>query len=116
MKEQVIITTIDSRGVARLTMNRPQLKNAFNEELIGGICDAMGRLNADQNVRAIVLTGREGKLCAGFDLTAAADDHMLLASLGSDLRFVTITSQATIAASDELAIDDVIAAAAKMAG
>ncbi|HPE32622.1 MAG TPA: enoyl-CoA hydratase/isomerase family protein, partial [Parvularculaceae bacterium] len=68
MKEQVIITTIDSRGVARLTMNRPQLKNAFNEELIGGICDAMGRLNADQNVRAIVLTGAGDAFSAGGDL------------------------------------------------
>ncbi|MCO5123482.1 MAG: isoleucine--tRNA ligase [Rhizobacter sp.] len=46
-------------------------------------------------------------------ITAAADDHMLLASLGSDLRFVTITSQATVAAGDELAIDVTPTAAKK---
>ncbi len=46
-------------------------------------------------------------------ITAAADDHMLLASLGDDLRFVTITSQATIAGGDELAIDVTPTAARK---
>ncbi|MCK5748551.1 MAG: enoyl-CoA hydratase/isomerase family protein, partial [Oricola sp.] len=68
MTEQVLITTIDSRGVARLTMNRPEIRNAFNEELISGICDAMGRLNADPNVRAIVLTGAGKAFSAGADL------------------------------------------------
>ena len=33
------------------------IENAFNEELIGEICDAMGRLTQDANVRVIVLTG-----------------------------------------------------------
>lgn len=66
--EQVLLQTIDSRGVARLTMNRPELRNAFNEALIGAICDAIGRLNADPNVRAIVLTGAGQAFSAGADL------------------------------------------------
>lgn len=68
MKDQLLLTAVDSRGVARLTMNRPQLKNAFNEELIGEIAGAMGRLNADQGVRAIVLTGAGEAFSAGGDL------------------------------------------------
>ena len=68
MTEQVLITTIDSRGVARLTMNRPDIRNAFNEQLIGEICEAMGRLNADANIRAIVLTGAGKAFSAGADL------------------------------------------------
>lgn len=68
MTEQVLITTIDRRGVARLTMNRPEIRNAFNEELISGICEAMGRLNADAGVRAIVLTGAGKAFSAGADL------------------------------------------------
>ena len=68
MTEQTLITTIDSRGVARLTLNRPELRNAFNEELIHQICDAMGRFNNDPNVRAIVLTGAGGAFSAGADL------------------------------------------------
>ncbi len=68
MTEQVLITTIDSRGVARLTMNRPDIRNAFNEQLIGEICEAMGRLTSDENVRAIVLTGAGKAFSAGADL------------------------------------------------
>jgi len=68
MTEKVLITTIDSRGVARLTLNRPDIRNAFNEQLIGDICDTMGKLNADANVRAIVLTGAGTAFSAGADL------------------------------------------------
>ena len=68
MTEQLLITTIDSRGVARLTLNRPELRNAFNEELIHQICDAMGRFNNDPNVRVIVITGAGGAFSAGADL------------------------------------------------
>ncbi|WP_375201130.1 enoyl-CoA hydratase/isomerase family protein [Hyphococcus sp.] len=68
MSEQVLITTIDSSGVARLTMNRPDIRNAFNEELISEICEAMGRLNADPNVRVVVLTGAGKAFSAGADL------------------------------------------------
>lgn len=68
MSDHVLITTIDQRGVARLTMNRPDIRNAFNEELISEICEAMGRLNADPNVRVIVLTGAGKAFSAGADL------------------------------------------------
>lgn len=76
MKDSVLLTTIDQRGVARLTMNRPHVRNAFDEELIGAICDAMGKLNADPNIRAVVLTGAGGAFSGGADLNmmrSAAD-------------------------------------------
>ncbi len=68
MTEQVLITTIDQRGVAWLTMNRPEIRNAFNEQLIGEICEAMGRLTSDENVRVIVLTGAGTAFSGGADL------------------------------------------------
>jgi len=68
MSEQLLITAIDDRGVARLTMNRPDLRNAFNEDLVHQICDAMGHLNTDENVRVIVLTGAGSAFSAGADL------------------------------------------------
>ncbi len=71
MTEQLLITTIDSEGVARLTMNRPEIKNAFNTELINQICDTMGRLYSDPNVRVVVMTG------AGDAFSAGADLHMM---------------------------------------
>lgn len=68
MTEQLLITTIDTHGVARLTMNRPEIKNAFNTELINQICDAMGRLYSDPNVRVVVMTGAGDAFSAGADL------------------------------------------------
>lgn len=68
MTDSVLTTTIDSRGVARLVMNRPEVRNAFNEALIGAIAEAMGRLSADPALRAIVLTGAGKAFSAGADL------------------------------------------------
>ena len=68
MTEPVLITTVDDRGIARLTMNRPDLRNAFNEPLITDICETIGRFHSDPNVRAIVLTGAGKAFSAGADL------------------------------------------------
>lgn len=60
---------------------------------------------ANKEIEALRSAGQVGSsLQAELLVTAAADDHALLASLGDDLRFVTITSQARIAAGAELAV------------
>lgn len=58
----------DSRGVATLTMNRPEVHNAFNDEMIQGLTKAFGELSQDENVRVIVLEGEGKSFCAGADL------------------------------------------------
>ncbi|MEL7487649.1 MAG: enoyl-CoA hydratase/isomerase family protein [Pseudomonadota bacterium] len=68
MEDQLLRVTVDARGVARMTLNRPDLRNAFNEQLIGEICDAMGRLGGDDSVRVIVITGAGKAFSAGADL------------------------------------------------
>ena len=49
---------------ARVTMNRPDVRNAFNAELIAALHDAFTALSADDGVRSIVLAG-EGKTFSG---------------------------------------------------
>ena len=68
MSAPSLLTTIDEKGVARLTLNRPELRNAFDEQLIGEICETIGRCSADNNVRVIVLTGAGTAFSAGADL------------------------------------------------
>ena len=68
MTEQTITTSIDPRGVARITLNRPELHNAFNTEMINEVCDAMGRLVSSAEVRVIVITGAGSSFSAGADL------------------------------------------------
>ena len=63
------------------------------------------RDGVNKEIETLRAQGQVGSsLQANLHITAAADDHMLLASLADDLRFVMITSQATISSGDELAI------------
>ena len=55
-------------AVATVTMNRPELHNAFDETLIADLTDCFTRLNADESVRVIVLTGAGKSFSAGADL------------------------------------------------
>jgi len=68
MTEPRVTSHIDQDGVARLTMNRPELRNAFDEDMIGMICDEMGKLSGNSDVNVIVLTGAGEAFSAGADL------------------------------------------------
>jgi methylglutaconyl-CoA hydratase len=55
-------------GVAVLWLNRPDVRNAFNETMIAELTAAFGELEQDPAVRAVVLAGRGKVFCAGADL------------------------------------------------
>ena len=54
--------------VATVTLNRPDVRNAFNETAIAEIAQAFRELGADGGIRAIVLAARGPAFCAGADL------------------------------------------------
>ncbi len=55
-------------GIATLTLNRPEARNAMSREMMTALADALPRLAADPSVRAVVLTGAGGAFCAGGDV------------------------------------------------
>ncbi len=57
-------------GVAVITIDRPQARNAVNGEVARGIAAAVEEFDARQDVSVIVLTGAGGTFCAGMDLKA----------------------------------------------
>jgi len=57
-----------SNGVATLLLNRPDKLNALSEEMYHGIADRCAALDADDEVRAIILTGAGRAFCAGGDV------------------------------------------------
>ena len=59
---------LESDGVATLTLNRPELHNAFDDELICSLTDTLLAMEHDQNVRVVVLTGSGDSFSAGADL------------------------------------------------
>jgi len=55
-------------GVARVTLNRPDIRNAFNDEVIIELCNLFQAIKDDDQVRVVVLTGAGTAFCAGADL------------------------------------------------
>jgi enoyl-CoA hydratase len=74
-------------GVATVTLNRPEQRNALSAQLLAELVDAMRRARDDAEVRAVVLTGAGEKVfCAGADLGGfAADMPLVQKHFGSDL-------------------------------
>jgi len=70
MSEHLIESHDD--GVATLTMNRPEARNAMSGPMMEAMQSALPRLAADRSVRAIVLTGTGGAFCAGGDVKGFA--------------------------------------------
>jgi len=58
--------------IGRVTLNRPDVLNAIDDELPGALADCVERANADPGVHVIVLSGAGRAFCAGYDLTAYA--------------------------------------------
>ncbi len=59
---------LNDKGVLQLTLNRPEVLNAMNADLIMGLLDNLYEAKANQKVRSIVITGNGRGFCAGADL------------------------------------------------
>src|SRR6266446_3678361 len=57
-------------GITRITMNRPEKRNALNDELIAGLKDALRRADHDEEVRVVLLSGAGEDFCSGADLAS----------------------------------------------
>ncbi len=69
MSDDILLVSRDARGVATVTMNRPEVHNAFDDVLIGRITQAFRELGADDSVRVVVLASKGPSFSAGADLT-----------------------------------------------
>lgn len=77
-------------GVATLTLNRPDRMNAFNEQMAREMIAAFDETDANDAVRAVVVTGAGRGFCAGADLAAGGatfDYERRLAARGVDEKF-----------------------------
>lgn len=69
MSESVVVSDVDGRGVATVTLNRPEVNNAYNDAVIEGIARAFAALAASPTVRLVVLRGNGKHFQAGADLS-----------------------------------------------
>ena len=72
MKKAVLFEV--NKGVATITLNRPDRYNAVNQDLVDGISDSLKKCEQDDLIRAVVITGAGRGFCAGADLSVFAEN------------------------------------------
>ncbi len=68
MLQPLFLEEIGDGGVARITLTRPAVHNAINDNLIAELTTALKGLDSDERVRAVVLAAKGKSFCAGADL------------------------------------------------
>jgi enoyl-CoA hydratase/carnithine racemase len=72
MSYETILYDVEDQ-ILTLTLNRPEKLNAFTREMLYEMIDAFDRADADDNVRAIIVTGAGRAFCAGADLSSGGN-------------------------------------------
>lgn len=67
MSYETILYSVEN-GIATLTLNRPDVFNAFNEQLSADVNDALKKTAKDKNIRVLIITGAGKAFCSGQDL------------------------------------------------
>ena len=93
------------RGIATLQLNRPDMHNAFDDQLIAALTQALQQLDQDLSVRVVVLTGAGASFSAGADLNwmrgmasaSEADNYADSLRLAELMRTLAFLSKPTVA-------------------
>ena len=64
---------VDDAGVAVITMDRPERRNAMTDDMLAGLATALADVEVADDVRCVVLTGAGGAFCAGGDVKGFAE-------------------------------------------
>ncbi len=105
MSEEIfppILLTEKTAGVLRITLNRPDQRNALSRELINQLTTALLNCQQDSDVRAVVIAGAGKAFCAGHDLHEllamdTAQRQQLLADCSRLMMLIQQTAQPVIA-------------------
>ena len=87
-----VLWNLDARGVATVTLNRPEVNNAYNGELIHGLLAAIDALGQAPGLRAVVIEGNGRHFQAGADLKWI--DAVRAASRAENVRVSRATAEA----------------------
>ena len=74
MSDDVLLVDDPLPRVRRLTLNRPDKRNALNDALRGALFDELRRADRDRDVSVIIIRGAGPAFCAGYDLGSANSD------------------------------------------
>jgi methylglutaconyl-CoA hydratase len=98
MNESILLIDDADPVVVRLTLNRPEKRNALNRQLIGGVRDAVRKFSVQNGRRVILIDGAGPSFCAGLDLTEIGDPQGTAVALMEMYEAVALSPLITIAA------------------
>src|SRR5205814_3729608 len=87
-----VLWSVDPRGVATVTLNRPEVNNAYDGELIQGLLAALDALGGAAGLRAVVVRGNGRHFQAGADLKWI--DAVRTSSAAENIRVSRATAEA----------------------
>lgn len=67
--EEVVLYSVGG-AIARITLNRPEKRNALNDAVIAGVKESLRKAANDENVRVVIISGAGKDFCSGADLSA----------------------------------------------
>lgn len=68
MADRSVLLQVDTRGAATITLNRPDVHNAFNDEMMLGLTQTLEELREQKELRIVLLVAKGESFCAGADL------------------------------------------------
>lgn len=74
-ESSVLFETEDS--VALITLNRPDKRNCFNQEMLIQFFSCIDTVNSDESIKVAIITGRGKSFCAGLDLNAFGKEELI---------------------------------------
>lgn len=82
----ILFDSTATPGVARITLNRPDVLNSFTRDMSAELCQALARVAAEPSLRAVLITGAGRAFCAGQDLVEVAPVNGVQPDLGDVVR------------------------------
>jgi enoyl-CoA hydratase/carnithine racemase len=74
------------KDIAVITLNRPKVKNAINEEIIEGIEQTVEKVNSEDNIKVLVITGEGSAFCSGGNVKDMKAKESIFAGSANELR------------------------------
>lgn len=94
--EPVVLFEV-SDGVGCITLNRPKAYNALNKEMAAQLLDALIRCDEDENVRAVLISGKGPSFCSGGDIREMMDAVSSDGHAAAFLKTLTVSLHEAIA-------------------
>jgi methylglutaconyl-CoA hydratase len=73
MSAELVLLRVDARGVAHVTLNRPEVGNAYDAEMLGALIEGLTHLERNEKVRALVIRGAGKHFQAGANISWLAE-------------------------------------------